>query len=47
MVEHKVALLTYLPFAADGFALNTAVIRLEAFSTSLSAAKLGLPTAHG
>jgi hypothetical protein len=43
MVEHSVAFLTYLPFAADGFALITAVIRLVAFSMSLWGAKLVLP----
>src|SRR5580658_1883286 len=46
MVEHKVALLTYLPFATAGFALITAVIRLAAFSINLSAGKLILPTAE-
>src|SRR5436853_540437 len=44
MVEQRVALLTYFPFATVGLALMTAVIRLAAFSTSLSAAKLALPT---
>src|SRR6478609_1726370 len=44
MVEQMVALLTYLPLATAGLALMTAVIRLAAFSTSLSAAKLALPT---
>src|ERR1039458_10445922 len=44
MVEHRVALLTYLPLATAGFALITALIRLAAFSTSLAAAKLILPT---
>src|SRR5262245_25266710 len=44
MVEQMVALLTYLPLAAAGLALITAVMRLEAFSTSLSEAKLTLPT---
>src|SRR5450759_2742131 len=44
MVEHTVALLTYLPLATAGFALITAAIRLDAFSTSFSAEKLTLPT---
>ena len=44
MVEQIVALLTYLPFATAGFALITAVMRLLAFSTSFSVAKLTLPT---
>ena len=44
MVEQMVALFIYLPFAAGGLALTTALIRLEAFSTSFSAAKLILPT---
>src|SRR5450631_1740566 len=44
MVEQTVALLTYLPLATAGFALITAAIRLAAFSTSLSAEKLILPT---
>src|SRR5260370_29509810 len=44
MVAQIVALLTYLPLATAGFALITAAIRLEAFSTSLSAEKLILPT---
>src|SRR5579862_6323453 len=44
MVEQMVALFTYLPLATAGFALITAVIRLAAFSISLSAAKLVLPT---
>src|SRR5215469_9484826 len=44
MVEHTVALLTYLPLATAGLALITAVIRLAAFSTSLSEEKLTLPT---
>ena len=34
IVEHKVALLTYLPLAADGFALMTAWIKLFVFSSS-------------
>ena len=44
MVEHSVALLTYLPLATAGLALITAEIRLAAFSTSLSDAKLIFPT---
>src|SRR5215472_14117549 len=44
MVEQMVALLTYFPLATAGFALITAVIRLDAFSKSLSAEKLTLPT---
>src|SRR5438132_2235899 len=44
MVEQRVALLTYLPLATAGFALITAEMRLEAFSTSLSCAKLIFPT---
>src|ERR1700677_3643029 len=44
MVEHNVALRTYLPLATAGLGLITAVIRLAAFWTSLSAAKLSLPT---
>src|SRR6266446_2759050 len=44
MVEQIVALFTYLPLATAGLALITAVIRLEAFSTSLIAEKLTLPT---
>src|ERR1035437_1151120 len=44
MVEQTVALLTYLPLATAGLALITAAIRLAAFSTSLSAEKLILPT---
>src|SRR5260370_30661203 len=44
MVEQTVALFTYLPLATAGFALITAAIRLDAFSTSLSAEKLALPT---
>ena len=36
MVEQRVALLTYLPFATEGFAFKTAVMRLEAFSTNLT-----------
>src|SRR5215467_13061955 len=44
MVEQIVALLTYLPLATAGLALMTAVMRLAAFSTSLSAVKLVLPT---
>src|SRR5271169_7093463 len=44
MVEHRVALLTYFPLAAAGLALITAEIKLAAFSTSLSLAKLVLPT---
>src|ERR1017187_1869333 len=44
MVEHSVVLLTYLPLATAGFALITALIRLAAFSTSLPASKLTLPT---
>ena len=43
-MEHTVAFLTYLPLATAGFALMTALIRLEAFSTSFSAEKLTLPT---
>src|ERR1700691_1795149 len=43
ILEHSVALLTYLPFATEGLAFNTAVIRLEAFSTSLTGVKLILP----
>ena len=37
-------LFTYLPLATAGLALITALIRLEAFSTSFSAEKLILPT---
>src|SRR5215831_6498706 len=44
MVEQIVALFTYLPLATAGFALMTALMRLAAFSTSLSVAKLALPT---
>src|ERR1022692_2135602 len=44
MVEQRVALLTYLPLAAAGLALTTALMRLEAFSTSFSDVKLILPT---
>src|SRR5580704_19688005 len=44
IVEQRVALLTYLPLAAAGLALRTAEIRLDAFSTSLMAVKLVLPT---
>ena len=36
MVEQMVALFMYLPLAAGGLALTTALIRLEAFSTSFS-----------
>src|SRR5579862_9213349 len=43
IVEHNVALLTYLPFAAEGLALMTAEIRLVAFSTIFSDVKLVLP----
>src|SRR5215470_2102356 len=44
MVEQMVALRTYLPFATVGLALITAVIRVAAFSSSLSVSKLILPT---
>src|ERR1035438_2506047 len=44
MVEQRVALLTYLPLAAAGLALTTALNRLEAFSTNFSDVKLILPT---
>src|SRR5579871_3580635 len=44
MVEQMVVLLTYLPLATAGLALMTAEIRLAAFSTSLTASKLSLPT---
>src|SRR5262249_27681431 len=44
MVEHSVALLTYFPLAAAGFALITACIRLLAFSSNLLFAKLTFPT---
>src|ERR1700756_428024 len=44
MVEQMVALFTYLPLAAAGLALTTALIKLEAFSTSFSEEKLTLPT---
>jgi hypothetical protein len=44
IVEQIVALLTYLPFATDGFALTTAVIKVEAFSTSFAVGKLIFPT---
>src|SRR4051812_23580964 len=44
MVEHIVRLLMYLPLATEGFARTTALISIEAFSASLSAAKLDLPT---
>src|SRR5580698_10801899 len=44
IVEHNVALRTYLPLATAGLALITAVMRLAAFSISLSAEKLILPT---
>jgi len=36
MVEHTVAVLTYLPLAAAGLGLQHGWIRLEAFSISLS-----------
>ena len=44
IVEQSVALFTYLPLATVGLALITALIRLAAFSTSLSVWKLTLPT---
>src|SRR5437763_16896949 len=44
IVEQRVVLRTYLPLATAGLALMTAVIRLDAFSTSLSESKLILPT---
>src|SRR6516225_1462363 len=44
IVEQMVALLTYFPLATVGLALITAVIKLAAFSNSLSVSKLILPT---
>ena len=41
MLEHNVALLTYLPSSAK-LAFNTAVIRLDAFSTSASGVETAL-----
>src|SRR5690348_18294412 len=43
IVEVSVIFLTYLPFAAAGFALTTALISACAFSASFAPSKLILP----
>src|SRR5947208_7946514 len=44
IVEHTVALLTYLPFATDGLAFTTASINACAFCNSFGVSKATLPT---